>query len=443
MCDRTHAELDRLLSEKEEKIAKLEKRIEKLEGIIALYESPHIPSSKHIIREVRTPEEPKEPAKRGAPEGHVGATRQKPKPNRIIDLKPKSCPVCGRKNITVLDEHSKVVEDIAIVKTVTEYHYYDCRCEHCKGMFATSDPELPSEGCFGPNITSLWEMMYYYGAMPFDRLSHVSKNCFGVEITPGGLHNAVYRNSAIFQPCFDGIAKRVSRSKYARSDETSYPFNGENYWMWNISTAKDTLVLIRKNRNAKVLKEVFGEFFDGVLNSDCFRAYDRFKAREYQKCWAHVLRDAKDLAKNSEEGAELYRKLLHMYDYIRNAKEKHREDSPAVRAWMLKQKREMGSWIDRHYMSKAVKNLALRMSKYSEHWFTCLKYDFVEPTNNASERDIRKGVIARKISGQHRSVQGQHAREVMMSTLLTNQKRDINPFQFVLDGIRKHNLCQN
>jgi hypothetical protein len=73
---------------------------------------------------------------------------------------------------------------------------------------------------------------------------------------------------------------------------------------------------------------------------------------------------------------------------------------------------EIDSWIDKHYKSKAVMNLALRMSKYSEHWFTCLKYDFVEPTNNASERNIHKGVIARKISGQHRSLRGQHAREV-------------------------------
>ena len=94
------------------------------------------------------------------------------------------------------------------------------------------------------------------------------------------------------------------------------------------------LVLIRKNRNAKVLKEVFGEFFDGILNSNCFRAYDKFRAREYQKCWAHVLRDAKDLSKNSEEGSKLYSKLSRMYKYIQKAKLRHREDMPCINAWI-------------------------------------------------------------------------------------------------------------
>lgn len=433
MCDLPKYVVDKIIRDNEI----LKDEITTLKRKLALYESPHIPSSKRIIREVA---EPKEPAKRGAPEGHIGATRVTPKPDRIVVLKPKTCPRCGKGRITILKERTKTSEDIVIARIATEHHFYDCICDDCRSRFTTSDYDLPSEGVFGPNISSLWQMMHYYGAIPFDRLAQMTENCFGIGITPAGLHNVIYRNSAVFQPYFDGIMKRVPKSKYARSDETSYPFNGQNHWMWNISTPKDTLVLIRKNRNAKVLKEVFGEFFDGILNSDCFRAYDKFKAREYQKCWAHVLGDAKDLAKSSDEGIELYGKLSRMYRYIQEAKSKHAENSPAVAAWIKRSRREIESWIGRNYKSKAVMNLALRMSKYSEHWFTCLKYGFVEPTNNASERDIRKGVIARKISGQHRSTQGQHAREVMMSTLLTNQKRGINPFQFVLDGLRKHNL---
>jgi len=76
----------------------------------------------------------------------------------------------------------------------------------------------------------------------------------------------------------------VINSKYVRSDETTYSFNGNKYRLWNLSTKRETLILLRNSRGAKVLKELFGEFFDGFLNSDCFGAYLRFKAREYQKC---------------------------------------------------------------------------------------------------------------------------------------------------------------
>jgi hypothetical protein len=188
-----------------------------------------------------------------------------------------------------------------------------------------------------------------------------------------------------------------------------------------------------------VLKELFGDFLDAVLTSDCFSAYEKFKAREYQKCWAHVLTAAKDLAKRSKEGKDLYRKLLRMYLYIRKAKNEKQENTPRTERWKQQQKREILSWIGTAYESKAVKNLVLRMIKYLEQWFTCLKYPEVEPTNNGSERDVRKNVVARKISGCHRSKLGMRSREIMMSVLLTSQKREDNPFTVVKEGIEKYN----
>jgi hypothetical protein len=201
-------------------------------------------------------------------------------------------------------------------------------------------------------------------------------------------------------------------------------------------------VLIRPTRSSAVLREVWSEFLDGVLNTDCYRGYDRFKAKEYQKDWAHVLRDAKDLAKHDEEGRELYHLLLRMHHYIRKAKWEHREGTPRIKLWVWRSKQLIAKLVKREYesKSKAVLNLALRLSKYSNYWFTCLKYSWVEPDNNSSERDIRKNVIARKISGLHRSELGLHSREIMMSTILTLERRGQNPSEFILNGIRKYNL---
>lgn len=433
MCNLPESHVRQILEENQV----LRKRVDELEKRLRLYESPHIPSSKRIIKE---PEEPREPMKRGAPEGHMGATRKKPRPNRIIELKPERCPNCRSKDVDVLHNRTKTVEDIKIIKIVTEFKFSDCICNRCRTKFTTGDEEFPKQGNFGPNILSLWTNLHYQGTIPFDRLAAISGNLFGMPITEGGLHNVIYRTAGILQPYFDGISKRVMKSKYARSDETSYSFNGKNWWMWNISTMEDTLVLLRPSRSSEVLKEALGKFFDGVLNSDCFRAYDKYKAREYQKCWAHVLRDAKDLAKHNTEGKELHKKLQRMFAYIKKAKKEEVENFPKVKRWVKKQKEDILSWLENNYESKAVKNLVLRMSKYSDQWFTCLKYRFVEPTNNASERDIRKGVIARKISGQHRSLLGAHSREIMMSTLLTLEKREINPFEFIDGEIRKYNL---
>jgi hypothetical protein len=414
----------------------LKERITELEKRLRIYENPHIPPSKQIIKEEKIV---KIPRKKGAPKGHKGVTRETPSPDRIVKLKPNQC-TCGSKKIKILKAHRKISEDIVIRKIVTEFHYYDCECEKCGRKFTTIDKSLPKEGNFGPNITSLWEMLHYQGAIPFDRLSTISENCFDTKISPGGIHNVMYRTAKIFQPNFNRIKRRVTKSKYVKSDETGYPFNGRKYWLWNISTNKDVLVLIRNSRSSRVLKELFGDFLDGVLNSDCYSTYGKFKAKEYQKCWAHILRDVKDLAKHNEEGAELHKILLQMYNYIKKVKEEKQENTQKVKVWTRRAKKKISSWLDKNWESKAVLNLILRIAKYINDWFTCLKYQYVEPTNNSSERDLRKNVLARKISGQHRSELGMRSREIMMSTILTLKKRQKNPFSFVRNKIEKYNL---
>lgn len=198
---------------------------------------------------------------------------------------------------------------------------------------------------------------------------------------------------------------------------------------------------MRNSRGSKVLKELFGDFLDGVLNSDCFSAYGKFKAKEYQKCWAHIIERCKRPCENTmKKEVELHKMLLRMYNYIKKVKQEKQEDTPRVKAWIRQAKKKIISWLDKNWESKAVLNLVLRITKYSDDWFTCLKYPYVEPTNNSSERDIRKSVIARKISGQHRSELGMRSREIMMSTILTLRKRNKNPFNFVHNGIEKYNL---
>lgn len=414
----------------------LKEKCDLLEKRLMAYESPHVPSSKRIIKEAK-PQKP--PKKRGAPAGHRGATRKKPGADRVLVLTPESCPSCNGKKIEVLEEDKKIVEDVQIVKHVTEFHFFECRCEDCGKKFTTTHPDLPPRGNFGPNISTIWGLMHYYGTMPFERLSIISDNCFRMGITPAGLHNALYRNVRPFKPHFEKIRANVSNSKSVKSDETGYSYNGKKWWLWNISSGPDTLVLLRNSRGSKVLKEVFGDFLDGVLNSDCFSAYRKFKAREYQKCWSHIITAARDLAKNSSEGALLYGRLSRMYAHIKKVKEKKLENTLQSKAWTRNAIRRMLRWADTDYGSKAVLNLVLRLKKYKEQWFTCLKYAEVEPTNNGSERDIRKNVLARKISGAHRSEIGMRCREIMMSLLLTLQKKGVNPFDFMLNELRNFN----
>jgi len=432
----SECEHQQIIEKLEKENESLRKAVEELKKHLLIYENPHMPSSRQIIKEKK---EEKEPQKRGAPVGHEGATRARRTPNRFVrHQKPKICPSCAGTNIQV-DECKKVVEDIVIIPDIAHIIYYDCLCKDCGRAFSTDSSDMPRKGNFGPTISSLWASLHYIGTVPFERLAMISENCLGMPITAAGLHNVIYRNANIFEGEFNGIMQNVRSSKYAGSDETRYSFNGKTNWLWDISTLQDVLVLIRPSRGSPVLEEVFGEIYGGILNSDCYSAYEKYKAKEKQKDWSHIIRDARDIAKHNQEGDELHKQLCRMYRYIAKAKKNKEEDSKKTIRWTRRQKRLMERWRSRHYESKAALNLVKRIGKYEDEWFTCLKYDFVEPTNNAREREIRKNVVARNISGCHRSEKGKHAREIMMSNILTAQKRKENPFELILNGIRSYN----
>ncbi|MFH0837175.1 MAG: transposase [Candidatus Aenigmatarchaeota archaeon] len=204
-----------------EEFEKLQAEVIELRKLVQILMSPFIPSSKKIIKEKKD-DEPKEPKKLGAPEGHKGATRKTPMPNRVVNHeKPSCCIKCNSQNLTI-KQRKKIIEDIIIIPDIAEIHYFDCSCMDCGKMFETASPELPVHGKFGPTITALWENMYYFGTVPFKRLSTISIECLGTNITPSGIMNAIYRTSDIFEPEFEEIKENVKNSDYAGSDETKY-----------------------------------------------------------------------------------------------------------------------------------------------------------------------------------------------------------------------------
>lgn len=89
----------------EGRIKELESKIAELDKRLRTYENPHIPSSKRIIK-VREP--PKEPKKKGAPIEHKGTTRETQEPDKIMTLKPDSCPKCNGTNIGIVKRRKRL-----------------------------------------------------------------------------------------------------------------------------------------------------------------------------------------------------------------------------------------------------------------------------------------------------------------------------------------------
>ena len=72
----------------------------------------------------------------------------------------------------------------------------------------------------------------------------------------------------------------------------------QKFWTWCFRAELYTLFRIDRSRGSKVLVEVLGEEFNGVLGCDYFSAYRKYM-REFdvlvQFCMAHLIRDVKFL----------------------------------------------------------------------------------------------------------------------------------------------------
>lgn len=76
--------------------------------------------------------------------------------------------------------------------------------------------------------------------------------------------------------------------------------------------------MIRNSRGMKVLKEVLTRRFKRTIVCDGRRSYANFTKR-IQRCWAHLLRESKDLAENIPEAVHLHKELKGLYDKLNDS----------------------------------------------------------------------------------------------------------------------------
>lgn len=66
--------------------------------------------------------------------------------------------------------------------------------------------------------------------------------------------------------------------------------------------------MIRKSRAKKVVEEILGKEFKGIISCDGWKTYESFSDR-LQRCWAHLLRESYHLKENHKD-FEKYHEIL-------------------------------------------------------------------------------------------------------------------------------------
>jgi len=127
---------------------------------------------------------------------------------------------------------------------------------------------------------------------------------YGLRVTPATALDITRRVGDWLRPEYERVLRRIRSAGVVYVDETGAKVDGALHWTWAFTTERETLIAVRKSRGKKVLEEILGEGFDGVIVCDGLRPYGSFTDR-LQRCWAHLLREARYLAERVEEAGPL------------------------------------------------------------------------------------------------------------------------------------------
>jgi transposase len=369
--------------------------------------------------------------KRGPKYGHPGSSRNGfGWIDHSIELTLNECPKCGaslaRDERESVERH-QVAELVNKPVEVSEYSRGLYRCSACGWQGRSPLPAgCRSDFSYGALLSSLVGWLGYGGNLPWRKQRYLVESVFGIPLSQGSLAKMHQWFCGGLQPAYEQWWAWIQEPGVRCVDETSYRLNGVLHWMWVATSAQVCVLFFAPTRSTAEVKALLGEEFAGILSSDCWSAYRPQPARLKQKCLTHFERDLSALESSRFEANRAFAQGVfpvlqaarqaygqyHQGELTLSQLQQFRPDVEARLDRVLNHPPD-GGW------AADAQNLANRLRRHWNEWFTFLEHPEVKPDNNDAERAVRPVVIHRKVSGGARSHWGAQVVAMMFSFLET------------------------
>lgn len=432
------------------------KKIHRLESALAAAKKNSSNSSKPPSSDIVKPKKENdkdnsnngEKRKPGGQKGHRGNFREEFPLDAIDELFEYTlthCPQCGCK-LEDSERAPTIIQQIKIVSRPikieehrgTAYWCPECQCFH----YAPLPIEVEQGGLFDANLTAIVAYMKGVGHASYTTVKRHLRDVLGIKVSCGYLKKILNKVSDSLLSPYEELCKLLQLQDAVNIDESSLPENGRKLWVWAFETAIFSLYKIDPSRGSKVLIEMLGREFEGVIGCDYFSAYRKYMRKfdiVVQFCLAHLIRDIKFLAEMNDRATKTYGECLRegmreLFTLIHN---RDLYTSEAFASLLLEKKAE----IIRHATenvpeSREAQNLSKRFLDNGEYFFTFITTPGMDPTNNAAERAIRFVTIDRTITQGVRGEWGRRFLERIWSVLRTCEKQGRDVLGFLEEALR-------
>jgi transposase len=442
-------------------INRLTARIESLEekSNTDSHNSNKPPSSDEFHKRIHSRRTPSA-KKPGGQEGHEGTTLAMVKhPDHIEVHSVSRCGLCGNslKNQKVKGYQKRQVFDLPPVEVEVHEHRAEVkRCPRCGKLTIGEFPEgVTHKTQYGNRINAWASYLKNYALLPYERLSELFHDLFGLNISTGTLANIDRRCSEGLEETVESIKKAVTWSPVIRCDETGIRINGKLHWLHTAGTEDLTYYAWHPKRGNAATDEIgILPEYHGIAVHDHWKSYFLYKCR-HALCNAHHIRELEFMVEqfNQSWAQKMINLLVYSKDLVEKAKAAGRKqvaqsERMKIEEWYEQlivegltanpppQNKSSQGKPGRRKRSKAV-NLLERLRAHRKETLLFV-YDFRVPfENNLAERDLRMMKVQQKISGTFRSTKGASAFCRIRSYISTVRKQGIaviDALTSVLDG---------
>jgi len=347
-------------------------------------------------------------AKRGAQPGHKGHNRamlEQDQLDEVIDCVPPERCACGEEiaQANANPQRHQVFDVPSIRARVTEYRRYSGRCLGCGKLHLGELPAGVPRGQLGARALALVGMLGTRYHLTQGKTRDLMAQLLGLDFSVGAISQAQGKVAQALKDTVEEACAAIALAPAKHIDETRFPREGSNNWVWTISTPKLVTYSLFSSRARYVAQALLGEQPCGVVVSDRYGVYSYVDPQSRQVCWAHLLRDFTRIAERSGQAGRTGKRLLGLgcvlFRWRNQGKAAAAFDTLKLR---VRKALEQGQ-------KQGCKHTAATCNNLLKLWpalWTFLDHDGVAPTNNDAEQALRTVVLKRKISGPTRSRRG-------------------------------------
>lgn len=397
---------------------------ENLKKKLRRYENPHTPPSKDE-RKSRTNFISITGLSVGKKTGYKGATRKRKEPTDFVDCFDGICSLCGKCN-RPKEIKTKIYEEIPDPQPIkiveAKWGRYECGCGHC---WESKPRTVPDKGIFGKNMQSQITLLRFDDRLPLRKTISAIERQYKTTLTSKAVYDVTKRVADKVTLAYNEIKRKIRRATHLHIDETKIKIQGKTHWLWIFRSRKNIFFVIHKKRNRTVLDEILGCKYRGIIICDGMSAYEDY-TKYLQRCWAHILRETRDLAKKHDDAKPMHQWMKDLFVKVKSVsvKDSLEKRKNLYDKCILEMTQLIQTYSSYQHLTKEVTTIKNGL----QFWFTRIIHPQIEPTNNNGERSLREMVVMKRIIGTLRNQNGADVMAKMMTLISTWRLNGQNPF---------------